>query len=267
MKRTPFALLLAAQSALLGCAPDTGGEPITFELEVGRGASLSFVTRAGWQVELQEAVIALGPVRLYENSALVAARPQGKSLWDVLVRSAHAHPGDNHFYGGTVMGEWMGQLAVDLTGEPARVFDVPGILGPARSVTIHLEPPRANLPNSEGLRGHHAYVVGVARQDGIEIPFEGGLSIAAEGNRRRVEGIPTDAALRTGSRLTLSTHPAAWFDDAEFSGLLTEPKNAAGRHPITPTSQVGQAWFVGARSVTKGDVPSAFTVTATEEVP
>jgi hypothetical protein len=257
-----FALVLLAFGSL-GCAgcdlpSGTGGRAIEFEMrlrarwkpELPLG---SFETSTGWKVDLGEAMVAIGPVYVHENAPPLAGidAPRGEGLsgllWDVLVPDAHAHAGDQHFDGGEVKGEWLGQVAFDVLhpgGE--HIGPVPGTEGRARSLSIRLDPPRASIGGDGGaLRGHHAYVVGVAEKDGLVVPFEGGLDIEDEGMMRSVEGIPLDVSLRDGAVVGIVIHPSAWFDGAHFD-RLTE-KNAAGRFVITPESQVRTAWFLGAR--------------------
>ncbi len=140
-----------------------------------------------------------------------------------------------------------GLLALDALAPGARLVDTPGTAGGVRSLSIGLYPPRTSIAgDAGGLGGHHAYVVGVATRGDIEIPFEGGLDIEAEGNKREVAGIPLTAELDDGVPVTIELHLEAWFDEAHFD-RLTE-KSPRGRFLITRSTQVGAAWFIGARS-------------------
>ncbi|MDI3289438.1 hypothetical protein [Polyangium sp. 15x6] len=258
--RFAFALLALGSLGSAGCdlPSGTGGRAIEFEMRFGTAwrpglPPGSFETSTGWRVELGEATVAIGPVYVHENPPPLAGlgAPRGKGLsdmlWDVLVSDAHAHAGDQHFDGGEVKGEWLGQLAFDVL-DPGGVYigPVPGTEGRARSLSIRLDPPRASIGGDGGaLRGHHAYVVGVAEKDGLVVPFEGGLDIEEEGTKRSVDGVPLDVSLGDGIVVGIVIHPSAWFDGAHFD-RLTE-KNAAGRFVITPESQVRTAWFLGAR--------------------
>lgn len=259
-------LFLCLTVTIVNCdmASGTGGRPIQFEMRLDttpsfEEASHAFDTSTGWHVKLEQAFIAIGPVYVYQNPPSLAqvdaepGRTLAKGLWDALVPSAYAHAGDEHFFGGEVKGEYLGQIAFDvLAPNGVRIPDVPGTLGRAQSASIWLAPPRTSIQgNGNALRGHHAYVVGTAEKEGFVVPFEGGLDIENEGTKQRIDGIPLDIQLDDGAVLTLVLHPQAWFDAAHFDQL--SEKNQAGRYVITPDSQVRTAWFLGARGF------SAFT--------
>jgi hypothetical protein len=250
-------LLALAAACLPACSAEsgTGGEAIRFEMRMTSAPQEgervgTFTTNTGFRVTLSEAYVALGPIYLYENSPPVAAAVPHRSLlgraWDLLVPSVHAHPGDQHFAGGTVKGEFIGQIAFDaLSAEPLSLGAVDGIAGVARSFSVELNPPIA--AGAVALLGtHQAYVVGTAEKDGASYEFEGGLAIENMGTLRKVEGIPMAADLREGSRLTVELYLSSWLIDADFS-RLDESAND-GRLLITPASQVRTAWFIGARS-------------------
>lgn len=241
-------------------ASGTGGRAIQFDLRI-TSSPAEFTTSTGWHVKLEQAVVALGPIFIYHNPPPLAQKfvpyPDWRGrFWNTLVPSAHAHAGDEHFFGGEVKGEFLGQIAFDvLNANGMDQPDIPGTLGRAQSASIWLEPPRTSIQGqAAALHGHHAYVVGTAEKDAIVIPFEGGLDIENEGTKRRVDGIPLDMQLDDNRRLIFVVHPKAWFDAAHFDRLVE--KNAVGRYVITPESQVRTAWFIGARGF------SAFTAEA-----
>ncbi|WP_433927195.1 hypothetical protein AB3662_29395 [Sorangium cellulosum] len=250
------ALLVLALLPACDVPSGTGGREVRFTLELATAAAPSrpagsFTTSTGWDVTLESAVIALGPVYLYENPPHLVARGPARGpaggLWDVLVPPAHAHAGSEHFFGGEVKGEWLGQLAFDALAPGARLVDTPGTAGGVRSLSIGLHPPRASIAgDAGGLGGHHAYVVGVATRGDLEIPFEGGLDIEAEGNKREVAGIPLEAELDDGVSVTIELHLEAWFDEAHFDRLTEE--SPRGRFLLDRSTQAGAAWFIGARS-------------------
>lgn len=252
-----MSLLALVAGRLTACSAEsgTGGEAIRFEMLLAslpdEGDTVgSFTTSTGFRVTLSEARIALGPIYVYENPPPVAATAPARSwfgrAWDLLVPSAHAHPGDQHFAGGTVKGEFIGQVAFDaLTTDALNLGSVDGIAGAARSFSVELNPP-SSADATAALGTNHAYVAGVAEKDGTTYEFEGGLSIENLGTLRKVEGIPMEADLREGSHLTVQLHLSSWFQDADFS-RLNEMANS-GPLRITPTSQVRTAWFIGARS-------------------
>jgi hypothetical protein len=264
--------LLGITFALANCdmASGTGGRAIQFDMHFNAAASAdasrgTFDTSTGWHVKLEQAIIALGPVYIYQDPPPLAAIDVPNrlnsvdSFWDFVVPNAFAHAGDEHFFGGEVKGEFLGQIAFDvLQAGGVQMKNVPGTEGRIRSASIWLAPPRVSIQgNGAALHGHHAYVVGTAEKNGMVIPFEGGLDIENEGTKRRVDGIPLDMRLDDRVALTVNIHLHTWFDAAHFDRLVK--KNDQGRYMITPDSQVRTAWFLGARGF------SAFSIETKQE--
>jgi hypothetical protein len=242
----------------------TGGRAIRFDVTV-RGAPQAgqplgqFTTATGWDVSLDVALIALGPIYLYENSPPMLAQGGGgggggvlgalRALW---LPQALAHLGDQHFSGGRVMGEALQQHVIDLL-DPAGVTlaGVRGVGGAARSVSVWLLPLKASAVGDasgrDGLRGHTLYVVGVARRDGQAVAFEGGLTLPQEEQQQLIAGIAADLDLSDGARAMIEVAPAAWLLDAHFD-RLTEADPDTGRLLIAPDTQPYNAWRIGARS-------------------
>jgi hypothetical protein len=242
--------------ALAGCGElgsGTGGRAITFEMAVepahDMATDATFITATGWTVELHEAVVAIGPVYLFENEPWFASAGGWR---DLVVPTAWAHPGDAQFKGGEVRGEYLEQVAFDLTtGHAVALGEARGIAGEVGSATVILDPPRAttfgNPASVEALRGYHAYVVGTATRGRQTVEFEGGLAIGnAEAIERKVEGVAVDSVLDDGGTLVLGVQPRVWFDQARFETL--GETTADGRKWIGEDGQVGHAWYVGARS-------------------
>lgn len=258
MRRIAIAAL-----GLLGCHAGergTAGHSVQFDVAIeaapSPGDELGFVTETGWHVELDEAIIALGPFYLWEQGSYAGATPGDEpvdgwlaALGELVVPTAHAHPGDVHFAGGELRGEFLGQLAYDvLRGAPARVGRARGIAGDVRSLSVILDPPGASTVGDAALlHGYHAYVIGTATRGRNTVPFEGGLTIPAEGIQREVDGIPLEIELDDDGTLVVGVRPRAWFADAHFEQLDTD--NAEGdRRLITADSQVAAAWYIGART-------------------
>ncbi len=259
--------LCCAASLVLAvaCMPEesgTGGRTVYFDLAVESPSYMArrtFVTELGWEVELQEAFIVVGPFYLWEAPSLASRSGHTRKdrdllgwVGDLLVPTAWAHPGDRTFDGKAIRGELLGQYVYDLTtGEPAALGLARGIEGEVGSMTVVLDPPGAAAEGDvAALHGHHAWVKGIARRDGEDIAFEGGLDIPAEGTQREVEGLPLDLTLEDDGMLVVGLHPKVWFDQAQFDTL--QAPSDGGPRIITPDSQVGVAWFLGARS------PAAF---------
>jgi len=233
-----------------GCDSTSGRETvvnlaITATTRAG-GAPASFVTEDGWQVQLTEAAIAIGPVYLFENPPPLAQRlpwwrPDG---W--LLPMAHAHAGDQHFNGGAVLAEYVDQLRYDCLSGPASLGSTPATVGTARAFSLRLDPPRLKSGEVDLTHGHHAWVAGTATREGETIAFEGGLDIDAAGTLRRVDGLPTEAPLDEGGTFTLVVHPDAWLEGADFASLPASMEAGQPRR-ITASTQPGAVWFLGAR--------------------
>ncbi|AKU92046.1 hypothetical protein [Vulgatibacter incomptus] len=241
MKRIWVALALAA------CAcggSGTGGREVGFALgaeSVPRGdaAPGRFTNRLGWDVSLEEARIAVGPIYLLTNPPPSA---RNFRLLDWIAPRAYAHSGFDDFDGGEVKGELLTQFVFDaLHAGVQPIADLRGIAGPVRAVNLGLEPPK---PGTDGLHGHHAWVVGTATRGEETVRFRGGLDLP-EGTFRKVVGIPADVELDDGSLVVLELHLERWFDEADFSTL--GPADAEGVRTIAPDGQVRGAWFIGAR--------------------
>lgn len=228
---------------LASCEAGTGGRRVFFDLAVEPAPSARFRTTLGWDVTLEEACVSVGPIYLYAEPGLSASR----RAYDWLVPSAHAHPGVDHFNGGEVRGEWLEQVAVDLTaGGRLELGAREGIAGEARSVTLALHPPQAGALGAPGcLRGHQAWVAGVAVREGVSVPFSGGLDIEAVGTKRRMQ-IATTVLVDERRRLVLTIDPRPWMDQVKFDELARDP--ATNRAPITAGSQAALAWELGIQS-------------------
>jgi hypothetical protein len=242
-------ILLAVSTLIAGACDAAAGREVRVSMALAAehragGRPDHFVTATGWDVTLDEAVMVLGPIYLFENPPPTASllpwwRPDG---W--LVRTARAHAGDQHFSGGAVLAEYVGQLAFDVRrGEPVALGQYTATAGWARSFSVVLDPPRP--VREETTHGHQAWVRGHATKDGMTVPFEGGLDIPDAGRMRRVEGLPLDALLEDGGIFTLVVHPDAWFDMADFGKLPIESGDAA--RSLTRETQPGAAWFNAAR--------------------
>lgn len=234
----------------------TGGRPIVADLEIKAEWSekSGFIrTNTGWTVELSQAALALGPVTFYELGPAIAHREKpNRNIIDHLYASfipqAWAHAGDEHFFGGRVMGEIFQQVALDLLAKEVLIeAGVRGLAGEVGSFSVTLDLPSANIKgDGDLLHGFHAYVEGVATRDEEEIPFAGGLIIEDTGTLRQVDGITTDMQFDSGGKVVLTIHVEQWFAEAHFDRLSTQDEN--GRFLIQENDQVHTAWWIAARS-------------------
>ncbi|MEM9192657.1 MAG: hypothetical protein AAGF12_26020 [Myxococcota bacterium] len=237
-------LRFAATAALLvgGCAA-TEGQIVPLDVVLEPTPDRQFTTNIGWEVELDEAYAAIGPIHLYSP----AEEPSAMAVLEQLVGPsvARAHGGTDPLNGRRVRAEWLTQVAFDVIGTRTRSLGtVDAETGAVESASVTLDPPVAQ--NSETLRGHQLWVRGRAMKDGVTIPFEGGLDIEGEGLARRVENLTIDGLLEPGMTWRVTVHAFTWFEDAHFDRLTEQ--TAEGTYVITPQDQVAGAWFLNVRA-------------------
>lgn len=238
-----FCLSLFSAFLLVACGESgTGGEAISFSLGFasippeGQGPG-RFTATTGWEIELEEASVAVGPLYLHTRAAPTA------SLFDrlkgLVIASAHAHSGFDNYDGGQVRGELLEPVVVDLLeGGVQQVRELRGVAGPVRSVSLEL-----SSISRAPFAGGQAWMKGVARKDGEEVRFSGVLQLPDDPKLRRVTGLPASMELENGGEVVLEIHPIHWFGRLDFSAL---PVPAAdGFRPIETDSDAHRAWARG----------------------
>lgn len=221
-----IAITLAVASA---CVSPTAGVPIELTVAFeGLGPS-TFVTVSGWEVELTEARAVVAPIYAYapsDASALYRALGPARAL---------AHGGVHPLDGRVLRAELLEPQVMDALAGPSDVARLDGFAGAIDALTVVL----ASEP-SDATQGHAVWVAGVARRDGVEVTFEGGLEITDE-RLARIDGVEVDpdAPLDEGSRLVVGANASAWLAEADFTDITGA---------ITPESQPHRALFLGARS-------------------
>jgi hypothetical protein len=237
MKRHLSPLLLAAALTAAGAAAcnPTGGTPIESILVLEGLGDGRVTTPTGWAVALEAAVVLVGPIYAYAPiDAERAALPRMLSV-------ARAHGGFDALEGRLVRAEYLDQVAFDALGAPLEVGPVAAFAGAVDELSLVLDAPRGAAADPSGpTRGHTLWVRGVARREGEEVAFEGGLDLPEEGLSRRVDGVVVEGGpLAAGSRLVVGVDADAWLAEADFTGV----EGALG-----PESQPHRAWELGARS-------------------
>jgi hypothetical protein len=241
-------LILAGVTLSIACDPAAGREAtIGFRIASERrdgGPPGDFTTSTGWTVHLEAARLSAGPIYLYENAPPAASLHRWWRLDRWLVPAARAHAGDQHFAGGAVLAEYVGQVSFDaLSPTPVDLGTTPATVARALSFSLRLDP--AGGADETPLRGHQAYVRGTAMRGDVRVDFAGTLDLPAQGSQRRVEGLPLEADLDDGGVMTLVVHPDAWFDAADFATLPAAADG--GVRTITADGAVRAAWMAGVR--------------------
>ena len=239
---TAAALAIAASLLVaVACGGVTAGVPVAITLAFESLSDGRTQTVSGWDVELTEAAVLLGPVYGY------APRDETASRMLFAPPIARAHGGFDPLDGRIVRAEYLEQVAFDALGPPLEVGSVFGLEGELGEVSLVLDEPRAD---ASATRGHHLFVAGTATRGEDRVQFEGGLDLEDEGLTRHVDGIlARDAHLADGVQLVVGVDAARWLSEANFEGLTTE-----GIAALTPDTQAHRAWRLGARSAAAFDV-------------
>jgi hypothetical protein len=232
---------------LVACAADSP-TPVFFEVEYESAYAESFATATGWQVELTQARVAVGPLRLlHEEHGEHGANESGSliaRMADLVVPVAHAHGGAGEL-SDELAGESIDQVGFDLLGE-AYGAEGRGYLGPVNAFEVAVEPPgELTLGEVDAFGAAPAVVAGVARKDGVTIEFLGDLPhLEDEDEEGGVHGTGelelVEFELASDGTFVVTVDPSRWFDEAAFDTLTQTDQD--GRHLITMSSQVGLAW-------------------------
>jgi hypothetical protein len=246
------AFLIANQAS---CGSTTAGKEIAFSASFAGGTagnsapSAAFTTYAGWSVTLSKALVAVGPLYLYEGA------PQANLFKKLLsIPSAYACPTHSQYNKGTVLGEILHQNVVDLLGEVTNLGTVVGIAGTCRTVELHLHPPGeialgASQTDIGLLEGSSIRLEGIATKGGTTLPFIARLTIPDEGLMRVVESIAADvvlddASVRSGS-LLVEPLLDVWLASVEFDSLS---QKEGERYVVSDDTQAWAALVRGIRS-------------------
>ena len=221
--------LLGLVLTLAACEP-TSGRMVAFDVESLLSTSdgsdpTTFVNDRGWTLELEEAQVATGPLYLFADPSNIArvrpARPVKRMLSALWVPAAHAHPGDDFFAGGEVLGEWPDQWLLDArTREPVAVGRAAGVEGHARSAALLLMPALPGVERAApDLAGQVAHFRGAAEKDGVRVAFVVGVPAGIDLNAQRVGGIRADLHLNDDARVRLILLLDAVFAGIDFGAL------------------------------------------------
>lgn len=234
MKRfdAAFVALATALAVAAACTSKTAGMSIELTLAFEGAGPRRFVTASGWEVELSEARALVGPVYAYAPAGASALR---RVLGPA---RAFAHGGTHPFGGRVVRAELLELAVLDALAGTRDVATLGGLAGEVEALTLVLAGPE-DAAREPATHGHAVWVAGVARRDGAEVAFEGGLDLADE-RLRRIDGIEVGAALEDGARLVVGADPSAWLAEADFTGV--------SEGALAPDGQPLRALFLGARS-------------------
>lgn len=241
--------LAVGLAAFAACG--TPGAPASANLSIV-GASRTFTTASGWDVELSAAHLLVGGVVVFAPAPQEAAslprwleRGLGPSL-------ARAHGGHDSFGGRPVRLDWTGPAAFDLLAPRSSSFAVGamrGSVGASAEASLVFPEISGEFGAADSTtRGHHAWIAGTASRlrvrDGVRerIRFEGGLTIPTDGLRGLVEGIEASFYVDRRGHVQLQVLLERWLDEAHFDRLEGDDVKTIGAG-----DQISIAWELGLR--------------------
>ncbi len=216
LRHPAVVLPLLGALACLGvahCGDDsTGRSRITVDAVV-RGTDAMLTTSTGWAVQIEEARIAVGPLRWYEGTALFGRNLLERALG---ISVAYAHPG--HYVAGEALADITNQRVVDLL-QPGGVSLTQGngVTGLAQSAAIELRPADVATADAATLHGGSLYLRATATKDGRTVRFD-----CAPAIRHLVQGIPAVGDMNRSGRWDIVVDVGAWIDRSDFS-MVADP--------------------------------------------
>jgi hypothetical protein len=216
---------------LAACEAGTGGKLTTVDVRLEVVSMPTVTLDDGATVTLERATLSFGPLYVFESPP-PTARPWWRRASELVVPSAHAHPGHDFFSGGRVMTEWIEPKVVDLLTSRHDLGRVPAIAGTARSMSVHLL--RDDENGQQALR-----LAGTMTRAGVTRPFTLDATLPGGFDDQRVDFVPVEWELDEGRAVVVVVDPRAWFRGARFEEATLEP--------IAADSQTGRALQVNLR--------------------
>jgi hypothetical protein len=236
--------------AVGACGDDTattGRERVSFATRITiPDGGTSFQNAFAFQVELERALVSVGPLYFHEGAPLALSPPANRKAplapnW-LGVASAWAHPG--HYVEGETLGEMLTPTSVDLVTGMAGLADGAGVTGTALSGSFSFYSPPTG-PFADVLAGHVAVIEGTATRDAATLAFR---ATADESDVMNTQGEPViigctfEAGEITGDgTVTVTVDLPLWLDQIDFE--LVTP-NADGSRVELPRGEPPHNAFV-----------------------
>jgi hypothetical protein len=239
LHRLPIAAFLLSLPPVLagGCGDvDTGGEAVLAELVFDPPTGGDIAADGGWTVTLSTAQVLVGPVFLLDASPLA-------SVWSLFSSPALAHVPAS---GGQTVGEWIGQVSVDLlSGDEVVLGALAGQTGRALSAEVQLlAPGTIGEAALQGASDASIVLEGTATRGAESVPFR--FTAAPEGaSVFSVQNIATDFAMQTGLVISVSFDLAALFSNVDFGELVADGSGATDPVELTELTAAGASLRAG----------------------
>ena len=189
----------------------------------------------GWHVRVEQAAVAIGPIRWYEGPPLFG------ELRRMFTGVAWAHPG--HYVPGGALADITARGVADLMATaPVRIATATGVSGAVQSAHLELHPSEGDLgPARAALRNGSLSLRGTATRGDVTVRFEAAPRIDVN-----IEGIPARATLDgTPGRFEVGVDLGALLDRVDFSTLPVQPAETVA---FPETGQASNALYRGAVS-------------------
>jgi hypothetical protein len=237
--RAARCLLALSLSALhAACDSETSGELVQVSWQLDQnsaGDNADFTTATGYDVHLEQAVIALGAAYAYSpTSTSQSAVAQLFRFSSV----AHAHGGLDAEAGRSVLAELPSGVApIAIDALSPEVIPLPSVMAEAGSVeAVKLELAEAGSLDAAPLQGAIAFVRGRATNAEHSLHFSATVS---EASPRNIDLTGLQQSLGPRSVLHIQVHPSAWFEHCDFGQL--QPATSEELTVAPADSQIGRA--------------------------
>jgi hypothetical protein len=241
MKLRPLSHVAAPLLAALAlvssahCGDDTTGrERVSFEV-YATALRAESDSSMGWRVRIEQAAVAVGPIRWYEGAPLFG------ELRRMFTGVAWAHPG--HYVPGGALADITTRGVVDLmAATPVRLATATGVSGAVQSAHLELHPAADDLGAAgAALRNGSLSLRGTATRGDVTVRFEAAPRIDVN-----IEGIPAEATLDGApGRFVVGVDLGALVDRVDFATL---PSSSAETVAFPAEGQASNALYRGAVS-------------------
>lgn len=233
------ALIFMLLGAAPTCAPG-GEEPVAVSLPVlcDGTASRYLVNDQGWQVQIDILRMAVRDFTFTIQGETHASL--FRSISDVLVPSAHAHPG--HSAGGEVTGAMPGNFILDFSsGVLSPIGTGTLLVGEYEGFNLYFRVANSDdgLDAADPLLGHGVYIKGTAQKEKVVIPFSAVIDEPVDGS---MDGGVFAHIVKEGTQAPLILTFADWvsledesqetiFDGIDFLSLETDAQGDVSIEP------------------------------------
>lgn len=243
--------LIAAVSlivAVAACSDTTGGKNVTHQVVLSSPlAAESYAAQNGWSVKVDRGWIGIDSIRIYDGDAAFASGSPAKGFFSI--KRAYAHPG--HYVPGTLRGEYVTPISVDLLQQSSPLGTANGISGTVRSAVFRFSSVAA--PFTSELSGNAMVIEGTATRDPERKTFRVEIApdeLTSSDATPTIAGSTLDAVdVQADGVITMVLVPGVWFSQMDFTMLESAAAGGAPR-VLTKSEPQRNAFVRGIKSST-----------------